>query len=260
MVGDGARELVRRLLEARDVAVPLDHALARFVALYNTRLVATTRPYEGVVEMLQDASTRARLAVLTNKPAKPTERLLDAFDLRKYFADVVAGDGDLPRKPDPAGLTSLVERAGVDPSRALMVGDSPADVQTALNAGVPMCLVRYGFGFAKVSGLERARAAYRSRSARSGGRRDRAVHGVLTFQNRVSYEKYVNRPTCVEPSAHVTGIAAPRMICASPWFHPPRSPGETTPTASRSVRPGPVGASCHVTYDSSIRFSIGRSR
>ena len=160
MVGDGARELVRRLLEARNVAVPLNHALARFVALYNTRLVATTRPYEGVVEMLQDASTRARLAVLTNKPAKPTERLLDAFDLRKYFADIVPGDGDLPRKPDPAGLTSLVKRAGVDPSRALMVGDSPADVQTAVNAGVPMCLVRYGFGFAKVSGLERARAAY----------------------------------------------------------------------------------------------------
>lgn len=160
MVGDGARELVRRLLEARRVAVPLNHALARFVALYDARLTATTRPYEGVVEMLQEASTRARLAVLTNKPAKPTLRLLDAFDLRKYFADIVPGDGDAPRKPDPAGLMSLVERAGVDASRALMVGDSPVDVQTAINAGVPMCLVRYGFGFAKVSGLERARAAH----------------------------------------------------------------------------------------------------
>ncbi len=160
MVGDGARELVRRLLVARNVGVPLNHALARFVALYDARLVATTRPYEGVVEMLQDASTRARLAVLTNKPAKPTGRLLDAFDLRKYFTDIVAGDDDQPRKPDPAGLTSLLERAGVGPSRALMVGDSPADVQTAANAGVPMCLVRYGFGFAKVSGLERARAAH----------------------------------------------------------------------------------------------------
>jgi len=59
MVGDGARELVRRLLVARNVGVPLNHALARFVALYDARLVATTRPYEGVVEMLQDASTRA---------------------------------------------------------------------------------------------------------------------------------------------------------------------------------------------------------
>lgn len=160
MVGDGARELVRRLLEARRVAVPLNHALARFVALYDARLIATTRPYDGVVEMLQEASARARLAVLTNKPAKPTLRLLDAFDLRKYFADIVPGDGDAPRKPDPAGLTALVERAGVDASRALMVGDSPVDVQTAINAGVPMCLVRYGFGFAKVSGLERARAAH----------------------------------------------------------------------------------------------------
>ena len=160
MVGDGARELVRRLLEARKVQVPLNHALARFLMLYDARLTATTRPYEGVPEMLEDASTRARLAVLTNKPGHSTLRLLDAFDLRKYFAEIVPGDADVPRKPDPAGLTGLVARAGVDATRALMVGDSPADVRTAANAGVPMCLVRYGFGFAKVSGAERAQAAH----------------------------------------------------------------------------------------------------
>ena len=160
MVGDGARELVRRLLESRHVGVPLNHALARFLTLYDVRLMATTHPYEGVIEMLQDASTRARLAVLTNKPAKSTVRLLDAFDLRKYFAEIVPGDGDAPRKPDPTGLLGLVKRAGVDAGRALMVGDSPVDVDTAVNAGVPMCLVRYGFGFAKVSGDQRARAAH----------------------------------------------------------------------------------------------------
>ena len=64
------------------MAVPLNHALARFVALYNTRLVATTRPYEGVVEMLEDASTLAQTRGADQQAAKPTERLLDAFDLR----------------------------------------------------------------------------------------------------------------------------------------------------------------------------------
>lgn len=160
MVGEGARELVRRLLETRHVQVPLNHALARFLALYDARLTATTRPYEGVVDMLEDASRRARLAVLTNKPAHPTERLLDAFDLRRYFTEIVTGDGDVPPKPDPSGLNALVSRAGVERKHALMVGDSPTDVQTAVNAGVPLCLVRYGFGFAKVSGDERARAAH----------------------------------------------------------------------------------------------------
>ena len=160
MVGDGARELVRRLLAAGRLAVPLNHALGRFIALYDARLTATTKPYEGVVEMLDAAFERARLAVLTNKPERATLRLLEALGLRKYFATVVGGDGALPRKPDPAGLVRLVAEAGVSPASALMVGDSPADVGTAVAAGVPLCLVRYGFGFAKVSSDERASAAH----------------------------------------------------------------------------------------------------
>jgi phosphoglycolate phosphatase len=160
MVGDGARELVRRLLEAGRVAVPLNHALARFIALYDARLTATTRPYEGVVEMLDVAFERARLAVLTNKPERASLTLLEALGLRKYFATIVGGDGELPRKPDPAGLERIVAEAGVSNARALMVGDSPVDVRTAVAAGVPLCLVRYGFGFAKVSSDERAAAAH----------------------------------------------------------------------------------------------------
>jgi phosphoglycolate phosphatase len=161
MVGEGARELVRKLLEARRVPVGVNEALARFLAIYNTRLVATTRPYDGIVPMLEASAAHARLAVLTNKPARATARLLDALELRRFFTDVIAGDdAAIPRKPDPTGLLALVERAGVAPSRALMVGDSPIDVRTAVAAGVPLCLVRWGFGFAGVTGLDRAVAAY----------------------------------------------------------------------------------------------------
>ncbi len=160
MVGDGARELVRRLLERQRVGVPLNHALARFLALYDARLTATTRPYDGVVDMLDAVSRMARLAVLTNKPCRATTKVLGGLDLLKYFGQVIGGDGDVPRKPDPTGLRRLVADAAVTEDRALMVGDSPTDVQTATAAGVPLCLARYGFGFAKVSNDERARAAH----------------------------------------------------------------------------------------------------
>lgn len=161
LVGDGARELVRRLLERQRVGVPLNHALARFLALYDARLTATTRPYDGVPDMLQATSRVARLAVLTNKPGRLSNKLLEALDLRRYFATVIGGDADdVPRKPDPAGLRRLVTDAGVPAARTLMVGDSPADAKTAAAAGVPLCLARYGFGFAKVSNDDRALAAH----------------------------------------------------------------------------------------------------
>jgi len=160
MVGDGARELVRRLLAASALHVPLDSALERFLEEYDRRLVATTRPYDGTVEMLDRVGAIARLAVLTNKPKYATTRLLAALDLGRYFADVIGGDTAVARKPDPAGLLSLVERAGLPSTRALMVGDSVADVRTAVAAAVPACLTRYGFGFAQVPKDERSAVAY----------------------------------------------------------------------------------------------------
>ena len=160
MVGDGARELVRRLLAACALDVPLDDAMARFLREYDDRLTANTRPYDGVVEMLERVSCVAHLAVLTNKPGDAARRLLAAFDLERFFTGVIGGDTAVARKPDPAGLLSLVGRAHVTPAQALMVGDSVADLRTAVAAAVPACLARYGFGFAQVPQEERSAAAY----------------------------------------------------------------------------------------------------
>jgi phosphoglycolate phosphatase len=160
MVGDGARELVRRLLAASNLDLPLDDALVAFLREYDAVLLATTRPYEGVIEALERISTKARLALLTNKPEYATNRLLDGLGLRRFFDSVIGGDSSVPRKPDPAGLRALIGRAQTSPTRALMVGDSVADLRTAVGAGVPACLARYGFGFDQVPEEERVMAAY----------------------------------------------------------------------------------------------------
>ncbi len=146
MVGSGARKLVERALEARGLQVPVDEALERFLETYDSRLVVHTRPYPGVVAAVGDLSPRARLAVLTNKPEKPTRRLLDAFELSAHFTWVIGGDGRFPRKPDPSGLEFLMREAAVSPAATLMIGDSVIDVDTARRAGAGVCLARYGFG------------------------------------------------------------------------------------------------------------------
>jgi phosphoglycolate phosphatase len=147
MVGEGAVLLVRRALAA--AALDPDHpgALDRFLALYDTRLLAHTVAYDGMVDALNAIGRLVPMSVLTNKPANATGRILDGLELRSHFRDVIGGDSPWGRKPGPAGLLQLASLAGVAPAGTLMIGDSPIDLATARNAGTRICLVRYGFGY-----------------------------------------------------------------------------------------------------------------
>lgn len=148
MIGEGAALLVRRALRAAGHgAADAEVALKRFLELYDERLLVHTRLYEGTREALETLAARAPLAILTNKPQRPTERILDGLGIARFFRWVVGGDTPLPRKPDPAGLVSLVAAAAATAAATIMVGDSVIDLRTARAAGTRVCLVRYGFGF-----------------------------------------------------------------------------------------------------------------
>jgi phosphoglycolate phosphatase len=152
MVGDGAATLVARAFEASGMAQPAD-ALERYLALYHERLLKHTRPYDGMVETLEVLSARARLAVLTNKPLRGTRAILDGLDLARFFEPdaVIGGDGPFARKPDPAALQHLQTSAAVEPGASVLVGDSAIDCRTARAAATPLCIARYGFGFATLT-------------------------------------------------------------------------------------------------------------
>lgn len=148
MVGDGAAVLVERAFAAAGSARPAD-ALARFLAIYNSRLLKFTQAYDQIPEVLSALSARALLAVLTNKPLAPTMRILEGLGLARHFppSRVIGGDGPFPRKPDPEGLRHLMTQASVSPAETVLVGDSMIDWRTATAAGTRICLAGYGFGF-----------------------------------------------------------------------------------------------------------------
>ncbi|HTV01647.1 MAG TPA: HAD-IA family hydrolase [Luteitalea sp.] len=160
MVGEGARTLVSRVLAAagRDGDVDVDEALERFLTAYDVRLVATTAPYDGVRDTLVTLHAAARVSVLTNKPQRATDRVLDELGLSRYIHAAIGGDTALGRKPGPAGLHALIADSGVTPADTVMVGDSWVDVATARAAGVDACLVSYGFGYAGADADHRTQA------------------------------------------------------------------------------------------------------
>jgi phosphoglycolate phosphatase len=147
MVGEGAPVLVRRAFARVGLRAGLDDALARFLTIYDRRLMDHTVAYPGIVESLALATRRGPLAVLTNKPLGPSIGILEALGLRGFFSRVIGGDGEFGRKPDPSGLLALQALAPGEP--LVMVGDSPADWKVAVNAKCPFVFARFGFGATK---------------------------------------------------------------------------------------------------------------
>jgi phosphoglycolate phosphatase len=147
MVGDGAPLLVARALKQAGVEASPRDALARYIKIYDRRLMNHTLPYEGIVESLGLLVQHGPLAVLTNKPLGPSIGILEALGLRGFFSRVIGGDSEYGRKPDPAGLLALQTLAPGD--QLVMIGDSPADWKAAEAAKVPFVFARFGFGAGK---------------------------------------------------------------------------------------------------------------
>jgi phosphoglycolate phosphatase len=148
MVGDGAAKLVERGLPGADTVAPGEgpRLVRRFLEIYETRLTAETRPYPGVVGTLEAlAETGWRLGVCTNKPEAASRAILAALGLERFFAAVGGGDSFAERKPAAEPLLATLARMGGDPGPAVMVGDSPNDVLSARNAGLPVVVVGYGY-------------------------------------------------------------------------------------------------------------------
>lgn len=144
MIGEGAKVLVRRALAAAGIRED-GAAIDRFLDIYDRRLLNHTRPYAGIIDVVRAARQHARVAVLTNKPLEPSEKVLAGLGMRELFDDVIGSGGSYPRKPDPTALFALMERARATPEQTLMVGDSRIDFDTAKAAAARCCLVTYGF-------------------------------------------------------------------------------------------------------------------
>ncbi|MBM1173260.1 phosphoglycolate phosphatase [Microvirga arabica] len=147
MIGDGAAKLVERATSAAGGdLMRLPEFVARFLKIYEANASCHTEAYPGVVDTLAGLRRlELPLAVVTNKPYAATMDILEALDLSAYFNAVVGGDTLPERKPHPAPILMALERLGVTPKAALMVGDNYHDVQAARAAGVRAFAVTYGY-------------------------------------------------------------------------------------------------------------------
>jgi phosphoglycolate phosphatase len=149
-VGDGAPMLIRRAMGDPDEESFVQEALEYFLAYYRVHKLDNTHLYDGVKEALEairDAHNGSdrRMAVLSNKPVKPSRDIVDALGLGDFFVRVYGGNSFHTKKPDPLGVHTLLEETGTRSDETAIIGDSSIDVITGRNAELWTCGVTYGF-------------------------------------------------------------------------------------------------------------------
>jgi phosphoglycolate phosphatase len=149
MIGAGAKALIQRGFSAAGEPLSterLNGLFDDFIAHYGDHLCDRSHLFPGVPQALD--ALRARgflLAVCTNKYEGQAVRLLWLLGIADRFATICGRETFAYFKPDPRHITLTIERAGGDPARAVMVGDSRADIDAAKAAGIPVVAVPFGY-------------------------------------------------------------------------------------------------------------------
>src|ERR1700682_4755706 len=112
---------------------------------YASQEVCLTQPYPGVILTLQALSSFT-LGVVTTKESAQAEIVLRRLALIPFFQHIQGGSVGLRLKPAPDTILTALIALHCAPQRALMVGDTPADVLAGKAAGTKTCAVTYGFG------------------------------------------------------------------------------------------------------------------
>ncbi len=146
-IGNGIKMLVTRALPAEGRSGErVEACVRRAREIYWQNWNHKTRPYEGILELLDHLKTMGLpLAVLSNKPHDFTVRYVDAYFDRQAFKVVMGQNDQFPVKPDPASALDIARQIDLPPSSFLFVGDSAADMKAAAAAGMFPVGVAWGF-------------------------------------------------------------------------------------------------------------------
>ena len=147
LVGRGIADLVERSLphDRRDTET-IGSALAVYKSLYRDRCLIKTRPYPGIVELLEKLKKAGiYMAVLSNKADEFTRYMTDRLFAPGLFDDIVGARDGIPAKPDPGSSLDIAARAGVAPERFIFAGDTGSDMKTACNSGMTPLGVLWGY-------------------------------------------------------------------------------------------------------------------
>jgi phosphoglycolate phosphatase len=156
-IGNGAKVMIEAGLAAQGEAVSparIDQLYARFLAHYEIHMTDRSVPFPGAVAAIDRfAAAGWTLAICTNKLERLSRDLLKRLSIADRFKVIAGQDTFGVRKPDARHLVETIRAAGGEADRAIMVGDTSIDIETAKRAGVRSVAVAFGYSAVPVGEL-----------------------------------------------------------------------------------------------------------
>jgi phosphoglycolate phosphatase len=119
---------------------------SEFLDLYLQNIALQTRPFDGMLELVEKLESQAiPWGIVTNKPARLTDPLMQKLGLRQRASSVISGDTTPFAKPHPEPILQACRESGARPEHTLYVGDAQRDIEAGRNAGTRTLIAMFGY-------------------------------------------------------------------------------------------------------------------
>ena len=149
LVGNGALAMIKKAFEINNVKsndIDYEKLKQKFLDIYKTCYVKKSKLYpftHEILELLKEK--KIKMLLVSNKPEYFVKKILDHFNISKYFASISGGDTFSFRKPNAKHLTETIANAGIDKYNCIFIGDSIADAECAKNSKSQLILLEHGY-------------------------------------------------------------------------------------------------------------------
>ena len=144
-IGNGIHHEIESSVPEGTKESMIDAVFHDFHAWYEIHCNDRTRPYDGIVELLEDLKQAGiHCAVVSNKADYAVKALNEIYFKGLLEAGVGEKDG-IARKPAPDEVDEVLRLLNMERNRAVYIGDSEVDIETAANAGMDCIGVSWGY-------------------------------------------------------------------------------------------------------------------
>lgn len=144
-VGNGVKKLMERAIPDGLNNPKFDDTYATFRKHYLVHSLDTTKPYDGIPEVLAELKRRGKkLAIVSNKFYAATQELAKHF-FPETIQVAIGERENIRKKPAPDTVLEAMRQLGIGKEGTVYIGDSDVDIDTAKNVGIPCISVLWGF-------------------------------------------------------------------------------------------------------------------
>lgn len=145
LIGMGGEKIVEALAGHSPESPASEAIQDRRKAIFRDRFLPDVRPFPGVRELLERMRQEGlAIVVATSAGEEEVGPLLEKAKVADLIDRTTSSDDAERSKPDPDIVAAAIRRAGVAPADAVMLGDTPYDVDAAKRAGARIVVVRTG--------------------------------------------------------------------------------------------------------------------